>query len=218
MESWPVIRPLWGILVLAVGLGVVLWLLYRAQHQERIAAARVSPQARSWREIFSRVEMRRAAAKPVRKQVRDMLGPLLGRTATFVKAGIFIEEAMHRVAQGLPPNALTEAVTEAFTESRTGKSFFTELYNRAVTTGYDPFVYAVVTLQTVADFEGNLGQVLRELGTDADEERLQELKVAAQSIQMKMSALAVMCLLPAVWLVVIMPNMFQALRMFTQVP
>lgn len=218
METWPVIDPRLGILVIVAGLVVVLWLLYRAQQQERRAARRVSPRAQSLRELFSRLELRRATQKPVRKQVRDTLGPFLGRAATFVAGGVFIEEAMQRVAAGLPPNALTNAISEAFTHARSGGDFLDKLYELAVATHYDPFVFAVVTLQTVKGFRGNLGQVLRELAVDADEERLQELKMAAQSIQMKMSALSVMCLLPAVWLIVIMPNMFQALRMFTQVP
>lgn len=219
IPTLPPVSPIWAIVVLFVGLVVALGLDYYLDQRDRRRLLRRGPGAGrpALREMFSRAEDRLVTRKSKRKQIRDTLGPLLGRTAILVRGRVPLRTALQRVAESYPPNALTEIIDEAVAAGAAGEQFFKELYQRAVETGYDPLVIAVVKLEMIHAAGGDLTNALRQSGVRADKARMHELKIAAQGVQMKMSALAVFCLLPAIWLITIMPQLMEAMRAFSGV-
>lgn len=215
----PVISPVWAIVVLVIGLALALGLDYYQDRRDRQRLFRRGPaaaqQALSMREQFSRAEDRLTRKKSARKEIRDILGSFLGGVAVLVRGKVPLRPAMQRVSESYPPNALCTLIEESVAAGAAGDQFFADLYARAVKTGYDPLIITVVKLQMIQAAGGDLTNALRQSGRRADKARMHELKMAAQQIQVKMSALAVFCLLPAIWIITIMPQLMQAMQAFT---
>lgn len=214
--SWPAVNPYIGLVVILVG-GLVIVVAQGLLDQQALRRAKGRPMP--FRAFFTAAEARTAGRKAPRKQVRDTLGPFLGRVAVLVRGGIPLPQAMRRVAEGIPPNALTAAVIEALDAAATGANLMHELRQRAIPLKYPPLLDAIAVMESVVKYTGmaspQLAYSLRDAARSADAERMQELELAATRIPMKMSGLAVLCLLPALMIITVLPLAMQAINALT---
>jgi len=215
----PIIGPEVGIVVGAAFIVVALLVQYIMNRQVLSRTRQGLLPRLELQRLVSEAQMRRVSRKTGVKQLRDGLGPFLGKVSIRVRGGVPLRDALRQVAEGLPPDALTTMVLAALrrAESNPQTTIFAELKRGAGELRYRPLRIAFVKLELVAKYGGDMPFALRESGKHANVQRLHELSKAAMRVQMKMSVLMVFFLLPALMLIMVMPQLVEVLRSLGQV-
>lgn len=203
--------PIPGLAIMVGGLLVYILILRRDRGSQRGGAPA--------RRAYSRAEaLLSRRAKSRQKQVRDALGPFLAHVGILAQPGVTLREALWQAVEASPPSPLTECVQNALNVGAVGERFFDELLTGAQDLGYYPFVLTVIKWRLLSGWSGEISRATLDSARFADEMRWYFLRLAAGTVQIRMSGLIVLTLLPAVWLTVIMPMMMAAARSLGGVP